>query len=332
MGIEKRVNPYGVKLAAPPWGTGVVPGALDGAYFQTFDGFNLETVEEVDLAAGMGQEANSVQGNDSPIEPSFLVWPYESDRTAMLLLAMMMGSDDISGAGDPYAHKMTWEDISGKFCTVIGLEGTEVKSIPSALIQSLEIAQNANGIIQFSGQFKGNTVAVGGSVAAITYKADELPFLFRNMVLRINDQSAGALASGDAIEVSDFKIPHLRPSDSVIVTGGTTIVQPAEGEFPSMMLEFTIPHKTAVSNQLYTDWRAKTLKKVDITFSGSGATRELLGNFPQAKIEFVNNPHDPVISTIIRMRFQKASAAPTGMTAITSEWVWQNDEAVSMLP
>lgn len=329
--IVKRVNKYAIALAST-WGTAVAPGALDGVYFQSFDSFDKEMNETPDMGAGMGIEQNSEQGNDNPVAPNFVVWPYENDRASMLILAVFMGSDVISGVADPYTHKMQMQPISGKFVTIVGEEGTEIKTIPTAVIQSLTVAPNANGIIEFRGQFKGNTVDVSGSVAAVTYKADDLAFLFKNLVLRINDQSGAALSGTDAIDISDFSITGSRPSDEVFVTGATTIAFPQEGEFPSLMLEFKIPHKSAVSNQLYTDWINKTLKKIDMTFSGSGATRELLANWPQAKIEYITNPHDNVISTTVRLRLQKASAPPTGMTTNVPEFVWQNDEAASMLP
>lgn len=330
MSVIERLNVYGIAEGAT-WGTAVTVGVNNGIYFQSFDGFPMDSDQTVDKGAGMGQESNSVTGNDKPVEPSFVIWPYENDHTALFILALIMGADAITGAGDPYTHAMAFQDESGKFVSIIGQEGTETKTIPSAVLQTLEITPNSTGIIEFKGKFHGNTVTVAGATGSVTYKANELPFLFKNLVMRINDQSGAGLAVGDAIEISDFKISIARPSKGDIVTGATTISAPNEGEFPTFLLEFKIPAKTADSVSLYTDYRAGTLKKLDMTFSGSGATRELLLDAPQVKLESVSNPHDDVISTTVMARLQKASAAPTGMTATVPTFAWQNDESASVL-
>lgn len=331
MSVSKHENKFGLNLGAT-WNTAVTTTTNDGIYFQSFDGFNLEPEFMVDIGAGLGIETSIHKGNDKPPEPSFIILPYENDHTAQLILAMIMGADAITGAGDPYTHTMGLQSSSAYFATIIGQTGTEIKTIPSAVVASLEIAPNTQGIVEFRGKLIGSTVTVAGSVGSLTYKTDDYPFKgFQDFVFRINDQDGADFGAGDEVNLSDWKIMINRYYNVKVVTGGVIIVQPVENRLPSMELEFTIPHKSADSIQFYTDMRAETAKKFDMTWSGTTASRELLLQSPNGKFESVTDPNEDVVSTVARFRLLQADAAPTGMTVSVPTFVWQNDEATSQL-
>lgn len=331
MPILKRTSTVALVQGAT-WGTAPAFPALSGAYAQTFSGFPLERENTPDMGAGFGLISNSEQGNDTPPSVSLKVWPYEADKTCLLLLAMMFGTDVVTGAGDPYSHTLTMQETSDLFFAIGGEEGTEIKVIPSVSLTGLDITF-ANGIAEFDATGTGNTVSIAGGTVldSVTYSARTGVFQFKNTTFRINAQSGDALAAGDAVQVSDLKLSMKRDSDRVIVTGSTNILQPAEGPFPEWTLEFTIPHKNATSVTLYTAFAAQTLQKVDITMAGTTADRSLTVSFPQVKLTSVTNPYEEIQSTKVMCSIEKASANPSGMAFLVPTAVWKTSIAASVL-
>lgn len=328
MSIEKRRNTYAFAKGTT-WGTDATPGALSGMYVQENDGFALMREEAPDKGAGFGLETESHQGNDIALTPTWKLIPYEDDQATLTFLAAMLGSDTVTGVSDPYTHTMAMTETSGIFFSLHWEEGTETKRIPSAKLTGLSFHQNDQGIFEMDLAATGNTSDASGNVSSTTWKSEDNPFLFRNATFRINDQSGAALGSGDEIAVSDIKVDINRPSTTTYVTGGTSILEPAEGPFPEVLVEVTIPQKSADSVTLYTAWAAETKQKGDIVITGSSADRQLDLIFPQLKIESVENAHDEVIPTVVKMRGQVADSNPTGMDDCETYAVWKTDVSTS---
>lgn len=314
------------------WGTEATVGALDGAYVQPgFSGFSLTRGESPDMGAGFGLEANSEQGNDNVVPVNMTLWPYEDGKTALKLLAGLLGDDTTAGVADPYTHTLDMQEESGIFWSVAGQEGAEDKVIVSAFLEEWTMSFNGQGICEWSFSGKGNTVE-GTTISGVTYQAQTGVYLFRNTSLKMNAQAGADVAAETDLGITDLTLKITRPSDEVYVTGSTNIAQPKEGPFPEAMIEFTIPHKNSDSQTLYTAWAAQTLQKCQIIITGS-ANRSITISMPQVKLQEVTNPWDDVISTKVIGRLQTASTAPTGMTGITVpiRVVVENSIATSVL-
>jgi hypothetical protein len=328
MPVEKRRNTVAVKKAAT-WGTSeTVLSTNTGLYAQSMSNFFLERPEIPDQGAGYGLETNSESGNDTPPAITWVNWPYEDDYNSLMFLAAIMGADTVTGAGDPYTHTMTAGEVGEIFFTWAWETGTEIKAIPSATINSLEIAPSGDGIYEWNCGGTANTVSLAGwtNLNPVTWKSQTGVWLFKNTTLRMNAQAGAGLASPtDDIAVTDLSIKFERPGDEVIVTGGSNIEQPVEGPFPPFMVEFTIPHKNAAGVTLWTAWEAQTLQKMDIVITGSSGDRSLTFQFPQIKLESVTDPFDEIIPVNVVCRQQVASAPPTGMSVTAPTAIWLTD-------
>jgi len=327
MSVETRRNKFGIAQGST-WGTAVTVGANNGLYPRSVSGLDQVRNERANTGIGKELEMNSVLGVIQPMSISMETPLNENCLSTAFLLALLLGADSVTGSADPYTHAMGLQGVADKFFTMIFEEGAETPVIPSIYPESLEIYPGDEGeiMMQFSG--KGNKRQTGGDVSSLTYSAIGVPFRFENLVFRINAQSGDALDSDDAVEISDFRIRIQRSTDGVHVAGSDSIIQPKEGGYPEVTIEFKLPRKATESATFWTAREAGTLQKADLVFSGSSADRELKIELPQLKIQSVSNPHDEIISTRVECRAQKAAAAPTGMTGIlVPTFTWKNAHA-----
>jgi hypothetical protein len=333
--VVNRINIYALQKGTT-WGTAATFGVLDGFYPQSLSGLKLTRSNTPDKGAGMGFVRTSHQGPDQPVSPSFQILPYEDDTIALLLMAMIMGADTVTGAADPYTHTMEAQTLSDYFVSMGWNEdASQVKLLSSAIIESLEITADGDGRIVFNISLKGNTISdgAGTELDTVTYKAQDGVFKFSSLVLRMNAQGGAALASGDEITITDFRLKMTRPSDQVVPAGDSAIIQPKQGGFPEFELEFTIPRRDTSSETIYDAFKAETLQKADMVFSGSSASRELKIELPQVKIVSCESPRDEVITCKVSAQLQKASSTPTGMTTgiLAPTAIWKTDIVTSPL-
>lgn len=331
----KRILKAGY-VKAETWGTAIGASGYSGVdplLVQELTG--VETKREMfpDEAAGQGWESNAVQGNDIPPTPSFTTYAYQDDEVSLLPLAQMYGADTVTGTVDPYTHTLVAQNEAGKFGTLAWQTGTKVQYIASFQPSGITVS-SINGQIAYQVTGKGDKVSQdsdGTTLDDINAATPGTAFKFKNATFRINAQSGGALGSGDAVAVSDMKITLTRGSDSVITTGGGTIIQPKEGDFPEWKLEFTVPRKTTTAETLYAAYLAETTQKADIIITGTTANDELAFYFPRLKIEACDIPFEDVIKVNVVCRAQKAASAPTGMSSAVPYATMKTSVATTVL-
>ena len=102
MGIIKRINKFAIARGTGDWG--VVPnfGVNNGFYPQgTPGGLSPNRPNAPDEGAGMALQKSSYLGVYDPTAPSFQIFPYEDDLTALLWMALMMGNDSVLPVAPP---------------------------------------------------------------------------------------------------------------------------------------------------------------------------------------------------------------------------------------
>jgi len=336
MGSElSRVNKYGYKKGVA-WGTPVDMAAGDLFYPQSISGLDLKLKVTPDVGKGQGFETAAYVGGNDALSISFDTIMYQDGGAALLLLAQLFGTDVVTGATDPFSHTMTAEATSGKFGTLTFEEGSEVKTIPSAMPTGIKIAPNGDGIMVASVSMTGNTASIANAsaISSGTYPSGEAvsPFLLSGVTLRMNTQSGDALDSGDDLTITDLEVNLQRPVTTTVVNGATAISQPKEGGYPEFSISFRIPAKDSLAVALYAAYIAGTRQKATLTLAGTAADHELAFSFPQITLDLVENPHDDVISTRVTGRIQRALTAPTGMTGITYPTAaWKHVTAATVL-
>jgi hypothetical protein len=331
----KRILKVGY-VKATTWGTAMANTdftSVDPLLVQELTG--VETKRDIfpDESAGQGWEMNAVQGNDVPPTPSFTVYAYEDDEVGFLPLAQIYGADTVTNSLDPYTHTFVAQNEAGKFGTLAWQTGTKVHYIPSFQPSGITVS-SINGQIAFEVTGKGDKITQdsdGTYLDTLNAAVPGTPFKFKNLTFRINAESGDALDADDAVAVSDLKVTMVRGSDSVITSGGGTIIQPKEGSFPEFKLEFTIPRKSTTAETLYAAFLAETTQKADIIISGSSANDSLSFFFPRLKIEACDTPFEDVIAVNVVCRVQKASANPNGMDNAVPYATWKTATSSSLL-
>jgi hypothetical protein len=315
----KRILKVGYVKAAT-WGTAIGASGYSGGNplcAQELTG--VETKKEVyaDKSAGQGWEQNAIQGNDTPPTPSFTVYAYQDDAVSLLPLAQMYGADTVTNSLDPYTHTLIAQNEAGKFGTLAWQTGTKCQYVSSFQPSGITIS-SINGQIAYQVTGKGDAIsenADGTLLDNLNAVTPGTPFKFKNLTFRINAESAGALSAGDAVAVSDLKVTMTRGSDSVITSGGGTIIQPKE-DWPEWKVEATIPRKSTIAETMFAAFVAETTQKADIVITGSTANDELAFYFPRLKIEKADSDFGDVIKMSLSFRVQKAASTPTGFAYV----------------
>lgn len=326
-----RILKWGIKKGTT-WNTD--PGAFaagDQMLPQALSGFDDVRPNIANMSAGMGRiQASYLKPQDQPT-PGFTIWPYEEDQIWILLLALYLGSDVVTGVADPYTHTLEEQDLSEYFVSIKGQEGDEVKGVASYMQTQLEIQPNGDGIIEFvsSGIADLYDLFTSTDLDAVTKTAIEDPYEMENVVFRINDQGDIALAAGDEMELTNFNITLPRPATSIRASGNLYWSQPKQGGFPEPMVSIELESKTTAAKDLYADYKAQTMKKLDFTFTGTSANREFIFEAPAAKIESALYAPEEVVTASFTFRLQKATSAPTGMTGINNTAIIKTSYATS---
>lgn len=336
MSTPNRQNTYAIAKGAT-WDTLPTLGANSQMLPQSISGLERQIANAPDQAAGHGLTKNSVQGPDMPVTPNFSLWLYETDYITLLLTAMFFGNDTVTGVGDPYTHTMVLQETANYFYGMGYEAASENRSITSALIESItETYEGDAGILTHAYTCKGTKSHTAGSIlGSATCKTFAAPFLMQNTTLWINNQSEGALDYQNEIEVTDLQITFNRPSDSVHATGNSVIMQPIQGGYPDMTISFKIPlnpsstYNPTESQNLYDDFVAGTLKKIEITNSGTTADRERKLYLPEVFLTNVTEPTEEIISCQVEGRIQVADSNPTGMANTAPYITWKTDVTTS---
>jgi hypothetical protein len=245
---------------------------------------------------------------------------YEADYTRF---HYPKGGPTQQAATSAYLHVL---DLRAKSAGLFGTYATEkhdkIHVVPSAKPYKLTFTIDA-GLLKVTADFKGNNVidnsATVTSLSSVTPPDKHNRALFRQLVLRMNAQSGGALGSGDEFKVKTITIEMERtPESGAHESGSLTIIEALE-EGKAMVkvtLEF---NRMDDDNKVYfANWKAGAEKKMDVVFTGlvieSTYYRYFNFEFPRLAIEDVDYPDENIVPATMVLRGLEADSAPTGMT------------------
>lgn len=332
--ILTRELKWAIKLGST-WNTH--PGAFaagDQMLIMNSSGWQPDYPTIMTKASGQPRIVASQQKPQNQPAPSFTIWGYEADNIFLLLLGLYFGDDVVTGAGDPYTHTMEEQDSSDFFAAVNFQEGDEVKGAASYMQTLLEIQPDTDGIIEFISSGIADLLDIFTSTYLdnATKTGINDPYEFDSAVFRINDQDGIALASGDEIKLVNWKISLPRPAKSIKESANDYWSLPKQNEHPEPVFEIELENKSAAAKALDADFRAKTMEKLDMTFSGTSADREVKIECPAARIlTSTFDPEDRIITAKFSFALQKAQSAPTGMTGLNNTCIVKTSYATDIL-
>ena len=307
------------------WGTAATVGANNGLLL-TKDSIVRKRPPIVDLSAGTPYERIADQGNIVVAGDLTAYGRYDGLTT---LLAMAMGTAGApaqQGGTAAYKHVLQLAtNKDGKFLTYARDLNLQIQEVPSIKVLGFDITGRAGEPIEITFHVVGDDLLMPAvtntTLASVTYRDRANRILFGQMVMRCNDQSAGALSSGDTIKPSEFKLSYTTPLVGDYLAGNAyKIAEPVydSAQLPQIQLTLTFPlFNLATWN---TAFQGDTRKKLDVTFTGaliSGSYYYSLAMFcPHAMLETseqqVSGPGK--IPNPVTLRLLTASAAPTGMS------------------
>lgn len=324
---------------ASAWGTAVAAGAGDGIPF-----LSAPVAQDITLIPNNRITGTPFQGKGTKGTERY-AGPVEVDvdaETVTRLLAVMLGTAGApvqQGADLAYKHTLRVKaSLEGIMATAVFGQASEfVREFTTIKINSVTLNATADGNLTASfeivSQGRNDNKSSGTNtlttLASITMPANSWIPTFNDLVVRINDQSGGALGGGDEVYVSEISltINQNLKVDRFTTQHAPLISEPKRNGFPEITGSITLDEIDATTAYaLIADARAKTVKKMDWTFSGplaAGSTNySLLVNFAGLQFE---NPDDAIDGPeipdlVLPFRGSYASSAPTGMSFTDAVW------------
>jgi len=236
-----------------------------------------------------------------------------------------------------YAYFLA-DNTDGQFCTFAKNMKNYAAEIASLKIIGFTLKGEAGKPVQITFKTIGNSLAKNvytgtntkTSMVEITIPSIGVGnrVMFSQAVFRINNQSAIALASGDAVKPSAFEFSFMRKLTGVqgsYTTGISAnnqglIDEPTNDGIPEISLKLTFPRHSSVTR--LADLGSDARKKMDITFTGGLLAATYYRTF---KIEIPHLQYKDVpvtdasgiIQEPVEFILHAATVAPTGMTGIT---------------
>lgn len=266
------------------------------------------------------------------------------DGAGPILIAAAMGSAAApatisSVAADSlvaYSHALTLASDLTKFFTFavdmggVGPGTHYVLEIPSAKPHGFTLSVGDNGKMMLATQTTGAktvyTSAVNTNSTVNAAAVDPLANrVFRKQgVFRMNLQSAGSLAAGDAQNVREVNFTYNRPvADADLVFGQDYIIEADDDGFAEMTAELVFPRMTSANaNSLVVAWPNGTHLKFDFDFLGNyinSTTRyEFKLEAPAAQITEWAAPvtGHQVVRPTAKVALRKATSSPSGMAFV----------------
>ncbi len=258
-----------------------------------------------------------------------------------ILEALAMGSPAAVALSTSASGQVTsWRHVVDLAPSIDGLGATFamdrklfVDELTNGKVYGFSETYGDGGIVLQSFKVLGNQVTDISSVNinSTVYGASfpsQLGRIFRNQgVFRINAQSGGALGAGDAVSFAEgFEFSFERPQDRSFGHGSAYILEPGDNEFPDVTLRVTFARaNTLTVNSFRAAFRAGTTYKIDCTYTGAtyiNSTDRVskLYQFPYAELQDFQTPTAGAaqVKPVAMFKLKKPSAAPTGMTGVTT--------------
>jgi hypothetical protein len=334
--ISGRETIFGLKKASA-WGTPVAAGANDGTLLLS-SGMGREYAVLEDRSLGGAWELNPERG---PLTaggdlPGFLRY----DNAEWVAIAQLLGTAGVpaqQGATLAYLHTLQLADgIAGKFFTFVQkMKSDEVWEFPSVKPVSLRlkfgkrqamevtIGTVASHLNRNAGSGTNNTTTIATITSRETLRRIVMDAA---AYIRINDQSAGALAAGDNHPIGTGELMFTRPQEGDnVLDGNEFITQPVGTDFAPAELTVTFPVYEDKADVLLDGLEADTLKKIELFAQGPilDATERYRITIQMPQAQVVGRPEIALagpgkIAATLRFKLTKASAAPAGMAGVTN--------------
>jgi hypothetical protein len=329
------------KMAFAKFGTnswGVAASVTNGIYFESDGGLQYKAAQITDNAFN--------QVFTGPGDPGMVEAPTLSlkgrdryDDKQFILQALAMGSPapatistSATGQTTSFQHVFDLADnIDGLGLTFAIDKVLYVEELTSVKVSGFDISQASNGAMDVTYKVVANrptqisSVNINSTVGGATFPALLNRVLQQQGVFRINLNSGGALASSDQMDAESIKMTFDRPQDSPHVYGSDGIAEPADNDFPVVMLEVKAPRFNSVTgNRFYQAIRSGTAFKADWTFTGAfiNSTDQYkeLYQFPYLQLDTdgYSAPTDGAhqVKPTLKFAARLAPTSPTGMSFI----------------
>lgn len=335
MAVSPRSSKVGINLATSgSWGTATAIGAGDGVWVT--DDLKATLAMQIDEDDSAGQDfIGSMQvANHEPVKAEVPTLLHYNDAFQNVLWALALGTGGTvpTQIGTTTAYTNTFEPATNKtglHATIVRDKVQFISEIPSAKCTGFEISFGDNGRGEVVWMFTGTKEVIDSAintstqVSALTFPTQGLRAFFKQLVFRVNVQSAGALATTDAVNITDLTFKYEQELDEHFIGGQDYIIEPEDNAYPVIELEATCARLDGVSDNFIGWHRDNTSLKGDITATGptlAGTNYILLFEFPnlivaEAPVEFKGGAEN--VQPEVVFRAYKAAAAPTGMTGIT---------------
>jgi hypothetical protein len=336
--------PYGVAgveiraalKKASVWNTAVQCGAHDGILILP-SAIRRDAPIEVDDSTGT---FFTMDGQAGPITvegdlPCYL--RYDGLDVPIALVMGTAGTPVEQGAAPAYAFTYGFAaSTDGKFATFAEHMRNYISEVPSLKIWGFTITGEVGKPVRIVFHVTGNdkvfnsTVNTTETFDTVTYQEQQNRVRFSDAVFRMNDRSAGVLASpGDRIYPNSFELSVKRKlrgehTGEFRCTSGSNVQdmidEPTSDGMPEIGLTLSFPRHTGTTYLL--SLGADTRKKLDITFTGGLIAgthyRRFALQFPHLQLMH----DDPLnVQGIIReplvFAVHGAVTAPQGMAGIT---------------
>lgn len=320
------------------WGT---PASVTkGAYLQSTDGLDGGPAIVDDDAFNQSFIGEGEVGDYPALTPEIgMQLRYEGAAPQWMAAAMgsaaapAVVSSIAASSLVAYSHVLTLAPRPSKFLTLaadMGNPSQYVLEVPSLKVRGFTCKVGDNGKMQVSFPSTGakpvyiSSVNINSTVGAAAATGTLLNRTYRMQgTFRMNLQSAGALAAGDAyVNARDitFGVNVPMTGDEDHVFGQDYIIEPDVDGFPDFPVEVTFASMNTVSaNSFAIGLKNGAIFKADLTFLGgyinSTTQRTHLFQWPALQVHGfkASAASHGKIRPVVTFRGKKATAAPTGM-------------------
>lgn len=329
MALKGFAHKMGLDIAST-WGTAVEVAAGDGIPFLS-EGLTPDiTLVDNNRLTGTPFQGEGTKGTERYQGPISVDVDAE---TIHRMLAVLMGhaTNSQQGGEEAYEHTLYMnESLEGVMATIVfGQESEFVREFTTAKFDSVEFTcspdSNLQATFQAAAQGRNDNEGAGTNTlttwGTITDPSNSNIFTWNDLVVRINDQSAGALASGDQIYISELSlsINNQLKLDRFTTQYAPLISEPKRNGFVLVEGSITLDEiDTTTALALMSDAQDKTVKKMDWVFTGGSASAsyDYTMTFEFAGLQFlpiddaVDGPEIPDLT--LPFRAVLASSNPTG--------------------
>jgi len=270
---------------------------------------------------------------------------FEDNKLMILAAAMGAQSTPSQLSGAAYTSTFSITDSLSHFFTLAIQRLVDAVNCPNGIFvypwtiaKEITLTMNED-IWTMSASLVADQVVLASTVitslAAVTSPTYVDPMQRWQTIVRMNDNSGGALSASDEIKVKTLEFKFVNNLDVQGASGSRIILQPDRKGFKEVSCNITYPRTT--DYQMLADYLAETSKKMDITVTGPqiGATGYYYSfqiNLPNilATEDSLPIASAELIEQTVNFECNKSNG-PTGMESITDEFnvVVQNTKDVA---